>query len=70
MPTFTPKIDSHNSSEIPAAELLSYLLMKQDSEWFQHNLCTYSIAAGFSARTSHNAPLGTIIPTTSRFRLE
>jgi hypothetical protein len=30
-------IESHKSTEIPAAELLSYLVMKQDSEWFQHN---------------------------------
>ena len=30
-------IESHNSTEVPAAELLSYLVMKQDSEWFQHN---------------------------------
>lgn len=30
-------IASHKSTEIPAAELLSYLVMKQDSEWFQHN---------------------------------
>lgn len=30
-------IESHKSTEVPAAELLSYLVMKQDSEWFQHN---------------------------------
>jgi len=30
-------IESHKSTEIPAAELLSYLVTKQDSEWFQHN---------------------------------
>ena len=30
-------VESHKSTEIPAAELLSYLVMKQDSEWFQHN---------------------------------
>jgi hypothetical protein len=30
-------IESHKSTEVPAAELLSYLLMKQDSEWFQHS---------------------------------
>ena len=30
-------IESHKSTEIPAAEVLSYLVMKQDSEWFQHN---------------------------------
>lgn len=30
-------IENHKSNEIPAAELLSYLVMKQDSEWFQHN---------------------------------
>ncbi len=30
-------IESHKSTEIPAAELLSYLVMKQDSEWFQQN---------------------------------
>jgi hypothetical protein len=30
-------IEKNKSNEIPAAELLSYLVMKQDSEWFQHN---------------------------------
>ena len=30
-------IEQNKSNEIPAAELLNYLVMKQDSEWFQHN---------------------------------
>ena len=30
-------IENHKSNEIPAAELLSCLVIKQDSEWFQHN---------------------------------
>jgi hypothetical protein len=30
-------IENHKSNETPAAELLSYLEMKQNSECFQHN---------------------------------
>ena len=30
-------IENHKLTEVPAAELLSYLVLKQDSEWFQHN---------------------------------